>query len=126
MNAGGRLLSGAAFSYHTAAKPQPYAPPFALCRIVPTFASVFFIGDNRYISQTYRDVLRPFLIRRGRPPLCLHNDEKAPFKPQHEKHDDERTANKPGKAVFLLSAAFFRRSLATYRNATRNNDTADI
>lgn len=62
MNAGGRLLSGAAFSYHTVAKPQPYAPPFALCRIVPTFASVFFIGDNRFISRTYRDVLRPFLF----------------------------------------------------------------
>lgn len=76
MNAGGRLLSGAAFSYHTAAKPQQDAPPFALCRIVPTFVSVFFIGDNRFISRTYRDVLRPFLIRRGRPPLCLHNDKK--------------------------------------------------
>lgn len=58
--------------------------------------------------------------------MCLHNAEKAPFKPQHGNHDDERTANKSEKAVFLLSAAFFRRSLATYRNATRNNDAADI
>ena len=126
MNAGGRLLSGGGFFVPYGGKASTRRAPFALCRIVPTFASVFSLVNSRFISQTYRDVLRPFLIRRGRPPLCLHNAEKAPFKPQHEKHGDERTANKPEKAVFLSSAVFFRRSLATYRNATRNDDTADI
>lgn len=58
--------------------------------------------------------------------MCLHNVEKPPFKPQHENHDDERTANKPEKAVFLSSGAFFLRLLATYRNATRNDNTAEI